>query len=138
MATTVLNLISRALREINVIAETQTASAEQGTQCLEKLNDMLALWKTEDIDFGWYEQSSTSGNAPITEQARPAIVSNLAIACASQYGASVSAELARVADYTKRRLLTLALQDNLDNVDMSHMARGLGKSQNGYDITTDR
>ena len=138
MAYTVLNLIDGALRELNVIAENQNASPEQGNQCLEKLNELLEMWKEVGIDFGWYEQSSTAGNAPIPAYARTAVRTNLAILSASQFGASVSQELATVADRTYNFLLSKAQREQLDNVDMSHMPAGSGKFGDGqYDITTD-
>ena len=129
-----LELINRALREINVIAENQDASDEQGSQCLVKLNNMLEMWKENGIDFGWYEQSTTSGNAPVPDYAELAVVSSLGIISAPQYGVTVSGELAAVADRTYSILLSKAIREELDNVDMSHMAQGAGHYGDGYDI----
>lgn len=137
MAFTNLHLINGALREINVIAETEDASPEQGTTCLAKLNELLEMWRELEIDFGWYEQVSTAGDAPVPDYARTAVRTNLAVLCASQYGASVSAELAAVADRTFRMLLSKAQREQLDNVDMSHMPEGSGRFGNRYDIYTD-
>lgn len=137
MAYTNLDVINGALRELNVIAENQNASAEQGSQCLEKLNELLEMWKEVGIDFGWYEQSSTAGNAPIPDYARTAVRTSLAILCASQYGASVSTELASVADRAYGLLLSKAQREKLDNVDMSHLPVGSGKYGSGYDINSD-
>ena len=137
MPTTVLDLINRALREINVIAETEDASAEQGTQCLAKLNNMLDVWEEDGIVLGWFEQSSTSEDSPLPLSAELAVTSNLAIVCASQYGATVSTELATVADDTYTRLLNKAIRESLDNADMSHMPEGAGHYGNRYDINTD-
>ena len=137
MSSTNLQLINRALREINVIAENEAASSEQGSQCLVKLNNMLELWKEVGIDFGWYEQSSTSGTAPVPDYAELAVVNNLAIICAPQYGASVSLELAGAADRSYRMLLAKSQREALDNVDMSHMPGGSGRFGSGYDIYKD-
>ena len=129
-----LELINRALREINVIAENQEASDEQGSQCLAKLNNMLEMWKEVGIDFGWYEQSSTAGNAPVPDYAEIAVTSGLAILCAAQYGATASGELVAVADRTYSMLLSKAQREQLDNVDMSHLPQGSGHYGSGYDI----
>jgi len=138
MPTTNLDLINSALREINVIAENQDASPEQGKQCLRKLNAMLEMWREVDIDFGWFAQSSTAGTAPVPLYAEMAVWTNLAIACAPQYGATVSAELATVADSSYRFLLAKAQREKLDNADMSHMPQGSGHSGGkSYDIYTD-
>ena len=137
MSYTVLKLINGALREINVIAENQNATDEQGSQCLEKLNELMEMWKEVGIDFGWFEQSDTAGNAPIPDYARTAARTNLAMLCASQFGASVSGELAAVADRSYNFLLSKAQREELDNVDMSHMPEGSGRFGNRYNIYTD-
>lgn len=137
MAYTNLDVINGALREINVIAENQDASTEQGSQCLAKLNELMEIWKDVGIDFGWYEQSVTSGNAPIPPIARTAVRTNLAILCAPQYGASVSAELAAVADRAYNLLLSKAQREELENVDNSHLPSGSGHWGSGYDIYSD-
>lgn len=138
MAYTNLDLINGALRELNVIAENQDASAEQGSQCLTKLNELMEMWQVVGIDFGWYEQSSTAGDAPIPPYARTAARTNLAVLSASQFGASVSAELATVADRTYTFLLSKFQREQLDNVDMGHMPIGSGKyGRNRYDIMND-
>jgi len=132
-----LEIISAALREINVIAETQNASPEQGKQCLKKLNTMLEMWSEVKIDFGWFEQSSTAGDAPIPLYAELAVTTNLAILCASQYGATVSGELAAVASRTYDFLLSKFTREALDNMDMRHLPPGSGRFGSRYDISTD-
>lgn len=137
MAYTNLDLINGALREINVIAENQNASPEQGSQCLQKLNELMEMWKEVGIDFGWYEQSSTAGNAPVPDYARTAARTNLSMLCAAQYGANVSQELVAVADRSYNFLLSKAQREKLDNVSMSHMPEGSGRFGNRYDIYSD-
>ena len=137
MAYTNLDTINGALRELNVIAVGEDASSEQGSTCLEKLNELMEMWKEVGIDFGWYEQSSTAGNSPAPDYARAAIRTNLAILCASEYGATVSQELATVADRTYNFLLSKFQREALDNVDMGHMPAGSGKFGSGYNIYSD-
>jgi len=132
-----LDLINRALREINVIAENQNASSEQGSQCLVKLNNMLEMWKEVGIDFGWFTQSSTSGTAPVPDYAELAVVNNLAIISAPQYGTTANAVTVAVADRTYRMLLSKFQREQLDNTDMSHLPAGSGKFGSGYDIYKD-
>lgn len=138
MAVTNLELINRALRELNVISEGENASPEQGSQCLAKLNGMMEVWRENGIDFGWYAQSATSGTAPVPQYAELAVHTGLAILCASQYGASVSPETEAIADRTYNVLLRQAINNELDNVDMSHLPEGSGHfSGVSYNITTD-
>ena len=139
MSVTNLEVISRALRELNVIAEGKTASAAQGAQCIEKLNDMMLMWEINDIDYGWFAQSDTSDDCPIPDYAILGVTTNLGVVCASQYGATVSAEHATVADRTYRMLHRKALQEQLDNTSMTHMPQGSGHYHHGsrYQIATD-
>lgn len=134
-----LEIINTALREINVIAETQDASAEQGTTCLQKLNEMLEMWREVDIDFGWYEQGTTTDEAPIPLYAQAGVWSNLAVLCASQYGKTVSAELATVADRTYRFLQSKFQREKLKGVDLSNLPEGSGHTgSKTYNINLDR
>lgn len=137
MAVTNAEIINRALRELNVIAETDEASAEQGEKCLKKLNNMMELWRESDIDYGWFEQTSTSDDCPIPDYAELAVHTSLAILCAAQYGATVSPELAAVADRSWGIVHRKAVQEQLDNMSMSHLPAGTGHYGTGYDIQTD-
>jgi len=137
MSVTNLEIINRALRELNVINEREDASPEQGKQCLAKLNGLMAMWQEVGIDFGWSRQTSTAGTAPIPELHEIGVHSNLAVLCASQYGASVSTECATVADRCYNLLLSKATREALENVDMSHMPQGTGHEGAGYDINSD-
>ena len=47
-----LQIITDALRSINVIDETETPSAEQGSHCLRQMNQMLAEWAVDGIVLG--------------------------------------------------------------------------------------
>jgi len=132
-----LELITDALREINVINEVQTPTAEQGTQALRKLNQMLEEWKEDSLDLKWYKQSSTAATAPIPDFAETAVIMGLAIYCAPQYGASISVETAAKADNSITILRRKLITEKLDNADMTHLPIGSGHVVGTYDITTD-
>lgn len=88
-----VNLIAGALRDLGVIAETETPSAEQGATGLTNLNQMLFAWEVQDIDLGYFTQSSTSDTCPIPEYSEQGVQASLALKLAPIYGATVSAEL---------------------------------------------
>lgn len=73
-----LDLISASLRLCKVLAETETASAEQGETALGVLNRMLEAWTENDIELGWYEQSDTAADAPLPKWAEMGVISKLA------------------------------------------------------------
>ena len=131
------NVINRALREINVINEVQTATAEQGAQALEKLNSLMEAWKEDSLDVGYFRQNSTTDTCPIPDYAEGAVIHALALECAPQYGATISNEtLAKVTYYMKilRRKIIVERQQNAD---MTHLPSGAGHFGSRYNITTD-
>lgn len=131
-----LEIIEDALRDINVIAETDSATAEQGSYALRKLNQLMGLWKLSDIDLGYFEQTSTSADCPIPDWSEGAVIASLAVILAPKYGASVSPELAAVADAAVNVVARTLINDKLTNTDMSHLPTGEGIGSR-YDIETD-
>lgn len=114
MSITNVDLVSDSLRELAVISEIQTPSAEQYAHAQRKLNQMMAKWIEDGLDFkSWFPQATSSDITPIPEYAELGVTLNLAIALASNYGATVSMELAASAmsayDTICRTLVTAAL-----------------------------
>lgn len=68
MSSTNRDLITSALRKLNVIDENEAPSAEQGVQGLETLNDMMADMAKDGIRLGWYPQTSLAATAPIADE----------------------------------------------------------------------
>ena len=138
MTTTTLSIIDDALKEINVISEVATASAEQGKFVLRRLNQMLLLWaQTKDLDLGWFATDVTTGNMPTPEWADLAIISGLAIAIAPKYGATVSQELASVASSSIGAVQTKLIIEKKRGVDLSYLPVGSGHYGRGNSILTD-
>lgn len=138
MTTTVQDVIDDALKEINVIAETATASSEQGKFVLRRLNQMMALWAaTKDLDLGWYDQPDTNANMPTPEWSDLAIITGLAITIAPKYGASISQELAMVADSAIGGVQSKLIVEKKTRVDQSHLPVGAGHYGRGASILTD-
>lgn len=113
MSITNADLIADALRELNVISEIQTPSAEQYAHALRKLNQMLAKWLEDGIEFGFYPQSSASDTCPIPDYAETGVTLALAIACASNYGATVSQELGATAASAYETILRTSINARL-------------------------
>jgi hypothetical protein len=92
--TTNILLITDSLREIGVIAETESPSAEQGEHALRAMNQMLEQWEADEIRLEFFAQSSTTDTCPIPAYAERGVKLMLAIELAPTYGATVSIELA--------------------------------------------
>ena len=136
--TAVLEIIDDSLREINVISEVDTASAEQGSYALRKLNQMMAVWReTMDIDLGYFSQPNTNGDMPTPEWTDLAVTTGLAIAIAPKYGASISAELAGIAQTSISSVQTKLMIEKKKGVDLSYLPVGSGHYGRGNNILTD-
>ena len=136
--TTVLEVVEGALRELNVISEVDSASSEQGSYGLRRLNQMMNLWReTKDIDLGWFDQSSTNGEMPTPDWAELAIETGLAVAIASKYGATISTELAVVANSSIGGVQTKLIVEKKKGVDLSYLPVGSGHYGRGNNILTD-
>lgn len=138
MTIATLDVINAALREINVLSETDTASAEQGSDAVDKLNRMMSIWKSDSIDVGYFSLANTNGDCPIPEYAELAVINGLAITLAPRYGASASPELVAVTDSAISSLRRKLISEGLTNTDMSHLPRGQGHYNRGYDISSDQ
>jgi hypothetical protein len=97
MSITNADLIADSLRELCVISEIQTPSAEQFSHGLRKLNQVMAKALEDGVEIGFFPQTNASDLCPIPEYAELGITLLLAIALASNYGATVSPELGATA-----------------------------------------
>jgi hypothetical protein len=99
---------------------------------------MMNVWReTKDLDLGWFDQSVTTGTMPTPDWAELAIVCGLAIACAAKYGASVSPELATVAQSSIGGVQTKLIVEKKKGVDLSYLPVGSGHYGRGNNILTD-
>lgn len=119
-------VIGDALKELNVIAETQSPSPEQGAHGLRKLNELLEAWTEDGIELGYYAQTLTTADCPIPLWAVRAVKLCLAPELATHYGASVSTELAVKINDAYSSLLRKSVVEKLEPADMSHLPQGSG------------
>lgn len=134
--TTNITFITDALKLLGVIAETQTASPEQGDVGLRRMNQMLEQWDEDGIKLGWFEQSSTVAEAPLPKWAEKGVTSKLAQDLQPLYPASSLAPWVmddRLNGYGTiiRKLIT----ESLHGADMSHLPSGSGRRNNNSILT---
>lgn len=129
-------VIGDALRELGVISEIQTPSAEQGAHGLRKLNQLLAEWKDQEVDLGYFTQTVLSDTCPIPEYAENGVTCVLATRLASNYGATVSQELAISASSGWQTISARAINQALHEINRYNRPRGSADMW-GYNILTD-
>lgn len=88
-----LEIITDALRELNVISEIATPSAEQGAHGLRKLNELLEAATEDGIDLGYYAQTSTTDDCPIPKWSERGVKAKLALELSTVYGGGITPEL---------------------------------------------
>jgi hypothetical protein len=127
------DLITGALRLLGVLNEVQVASAEQGTQGLEVLNQIMADWEADGVDLQYYEQVDLTAQTPVPNHALAGVRHFLAFALAPEYGRSVSREMLAAGDKFYSRLTRDAviqarteskLEDMPRNTTRSHILTG--------------
>ncbi len=132
-----LVIIEDALRDIGVISEIDSASAEQGSFCLRRQNQLFETWREDGIDIGYFAQTSTADDIPIPDWAELGVTSALAIAIAPTYGATVSQELIAIADAAAGMILRKSLAESMTPANMNHLPLGAGNFRGHRNIITD-
>lgn len=123
-ALTNLDIISRALRKINVNPEGVSPSAEQGADCLAELNTMMVKAEEDDIFLQWFAQTSLSDPFPCQEYTHQGVIGMLAVRIAPNYSVQVSQETLDYAQDGWQTILRKAMNKQLPRSDLSHLPRG--------------
>lgn len=76
--TTNADLLTNAYRLIGVVAESQSMSAEQGATALTRMNQFMESLAVEDINLGYFAQTSTTDTCPIPAWAERGVTSKMA------------------------------------------------------------
>jgi hypothetical protein len=100
-----LDLITGSLRDIGVIGESETPTAEQGQTGVTKLNELMASLAEDGIDLGWAPVSLTTDTVVLPAGHISALKAMLSVSQASVYGADPSPMVAGRANNGYIRLL---------------------------------
>ena len=120
-----LDLLTDAYRELNIIDENESPTAEQGVLGLRKLNQLMAEWGETDLAFpSWFEQTEQSAELPLPRWAEKAVMYALCLVLAPAFGLSVTPELAIVADNSRTIALRRALNRKLQPIDVTDLPLG--------------
>lgn len=129
--------IKAALRMINVLAEGETPSAEQGADGLSVINALVSSLAGDGIDLGIAPQSSTTADLDIPYEYVGAFKALLAVYLQPYYPASeIPQVVAGVASTGYDRMLRDFMNQQLRTSKMDHLPRGASRSR-PYSILTD-
>lgn len=113
-----------------------TLTAEYGALGLRAMNDLLTMWEANNVDVGYFEQSSLTDDNPVNPENLMAVKYNLAIALAPYFSKQPSAALVALATKTYGHLLRKEQVSRLEPVTTEHAP--LGENWGGrYNILTD-
>jgi hypothetical protein len=118
--------ITSALQLLGVLSESETPSAEQGSQGLTVLNDMMAEWEAAGISIGWKVSSSTTDTIDFHPAFRTAVRTNLAMHLAPYYERQPSAMLVALSQDSYGVLLQDAMNDKIESLPQFHLPRSEG------------
>lgn len=128
------DIVTRALRLIGVLYETETPSAEQGADALSQLNAMMAYWETDGVRIGYFSGDSTTETLNLDTRYRVPLEYNLALWLAPQFEREPSPIVATIAVDSYGKLLREAVLAN--RVESSPVGPRGEAGVGWYDITT--
>ncbi len=130
---TVVDFITDVLRQLTVISEIATPSAEQGADALIKLNELMASLEEDGINLGWNPKASTAESIVLPDGDKRTIKAMLGVALAEGYEKPVPQIMAAMARSGYDRLLRRSIHDQM-RVISTDAPMGENRASN-YDIT---
>jgi hypothetical protein len=130
---TAIDVITRSLREIGVLAQNQSATAFQGQQGLDDLKMMIASWELDGISMGdGSGLTSSATELPYPENHTDAIMYNLAVRSAPKYGRAVKDATGTLAERGYRALQ--AAYGSLIDMEIDGALRGRRRLSGGDSV----
>lgn len=124
----VLDIVTDSLRQIGIIGETQTPSAEQGQDAVTRLNDLMLSMEEDDIVLGWNPKATTADTVSLPLGQVAAIKALLAVQLAGEYGSEIPATTITNARDGYQRLLRQGIQNVMKQTRLYVMPRGNAQS----------
>jgi hypothetical protein len=131
-----LEFVTDALRGIGVLSEIETPSAEQGSDAVRKLNELMASLAEDGIDLGFAPIADTSAAVDIPLGHVATIKMLLAVRCADLYGADVPEVVAGIASNGYNRLLARAVNEQVRSAQSNTLPVGQTNRYGRYNIIT--
>lgn len=121
---TLIDIVTDALRQITVIGQTATPSAEQGQDAVAKYNDLMADLEEDGIDLGHFPKATTADTVELPNGVVGTIKAMLGARLCDGYGLPVPPVVAGVASSGYGRLLTQSIYANAREVRTDNAPQG--------------
>ena len=119
----VVDLVTDVLRQLVVISEIETPSAEQGQDAVTKLNDLMADLAEDGISRGFNPKGTTAEDLALPDGDKSGIKAMLGVRLCESYGLPVPPVMGALAEGWYRRALRNAIHDTMRKV-VSDAPRG--------------
>ena len=129
--TSILQVITLALRDINVLAQSEPPAAEQANEAFQTLNQMIAAWRSDGIDLQYFEQPAVSDDIPLAVGDVAGVRYNLAIMLAPSYQAEVPLPVIAAASAAFDKFQRDALRRNMVERQSTLQSPGAGSIAGG-------
>src|SRR4051812_25375511 len=132
----VLDLVTDTLRQLGVISEIETPSAEQGQDAVTKLNDLMASLEVDGIDLGYNPKATTAEALVLPAGHVVTIKAMLGVALAESYGLSPPPIMSAMAEAGYKRFIRYVVNDTMRQTSTTNVGYGEGQTRRVFNILT--
>ena len=112
----VVDLVTDVLRQLAIISEIETPSAEQGQDAVTKFNDLMADLAVDGIERGYNPKATTAEALVLPDGDKAGIKAMLGVRVCEGYGLPVPPVMGAMADGWYKRALRQALHASMREV----------------------
>jgi hypothetical protein len=120
---TVVDFVTDVLRQLAIISEIETPSAEQGQDAVTKLNEMFGDLAGDEIDLGFNPKATTAEDIALPEEDKAGAKAYLGVRLAEGYGLPIPPVMGAMAEAWYKRKLRQSLHASM-RVKRSDVPRG--------------
>lgn len=102
--TKVATAVARSLRLLGILDPSEAPEAEDMGTALSALNAMMVRWEANGLAVGWSLVESPSEDLPVPPEAEDAVIYNLAMRLAPEYGVQLRPDVVALAQDGLRAL----------------------------------
>lgn len=102
--TKVATAVARSLRLLGILDPSEAPEAEDMETALSALNAMMVRWEANGLAVGWSLVESPSEDLPVPHEAEDAVIYNLAMRLAPEYGVQLRPDVVALAQDGVRSL----------------------------------
>ena len=119
-----IDFVTDVYRQINILAEFETPTAEQGSVAVTRLNDLMASLAEDGINLGYNPKTDTSDTIDFPLGHIMGIKAMLGVLLAQDNDLPIPTLMAALSDASYNRLLKQSLYASMQPSTMRHIARG--------------